>query len=156
MADLQDPRGSLRSRIWKLMLGVESLHPQEYLRYVSMGPCEVSTKSESLAAFQLRSTGVGTSIRSCGEMSKELIAVKNDTFRTLATDKEFKGKVDEDMLIRLLEAFIWKSKSKTFDDLRRGGLIVGNERSGLPFTYVQGMSGFSLPHPDLLSFGLLA
>lgn len=39
-----------------------------------------------------------------------LMLVKNDTFRTLATDKEFKGKVDEEMLIRLLEAFIWKSK----------------------------------------------
>lgn len=35
--------------------------------------------------------------------------VKNDTFRTLATDTQFKGKVKEDMLIRLLEAFIWKN-----------------------------------------------
>lgn len=34
--------------------------------------------------------------------------VKNDTFRTLATDTQFKGKVKEDMLIRLLEAFVWK------------------------------------------------
>jgi hypothetical protein len=49
----------------------------------------------------------------------KLIIVKNDTFRTLATDKEFKGKVDEDMLIRLLEAFIWKSKSRTLSDTSR-------------------------------------
>ncbi len=35
--------------------------------------------------------------------------VKNDTFRTLATDTQFKGKVKEDMLIRLLEAFVWKN-----------------------------------------------
>lgn len=37
------------------------------------------------------------------------VAVKNDTFRTLATDTQFKGKVKEEMLIRLLEAFVWKN-----------------------------------------------
>lgn len=35
--------------------------------------------------------------------------VKNDTFRTMATDTQFKGKVKEEMLIILLEAFVWKS-----------------------------------------------
>lgn len=53
-----------------------------------------------------------------------LTPVKNDTFRTLATDTQFKGRVKEDMLIRLLEAFVWKNH--------------GSERDGLPFTYVQG------------------
>ena len=38
--------------------------------------------------------------------------VKNDTFRTLATDTQFKGKVKEDMLIRLLEAFVWKNSGE--------------------------------------------
>jgi hypothetical protein len=37
------------------------------------------------------------------------VVVKNDTFRTLATDTQFKGRVKEDMLIRLLEAFVWKN-----------------------------------------------
>lgn len=39
--------------------------------------------------------------------------VKNDTFRTLATDTQFKGKVKEDMLIRLLEAFVWRNSGKS-------------------------------------------
>lgn len=34
--------------------------------------------------------------------------VKDDTFRTLKTDAQFKDHVKEDMLIRLLEAFVWK------------------------------------------------
>ena len=38
--------------------------------------------------------------------------VKNDTFRTLATDTDFKGRVREDMLIRLLEAFVWRSQGE--------------------------------------------
>lgn len=35
----------LRPVIWKLMLRVQKLNKEDYLRYVSMGPSEVSTKS---------------------------------------------------------------------------------------------------------------
>ncbi|WOO80787.1 Cell division control protein 16 [Vanrija pseudolonga] len=94
-------RPPLRPRIWKLMLKVDHLHAEDYLRYVASGPSSVSTK------------------------------IKNDTFRTLATDTQFKGRVKEDMLIRLLEAFVWKNH--------------GSERDGLPFTYVQGMNVLSAP-----------
>ncbi|CAD6566998.1 MAG: hypothetical protein TREMPRED_003222 [Tremellales sp. Tagirdzhanova-0007] len=94
-------RAKLRPRIWKLLLKVDTLHAEGYLRHVSMGASDVSIK------------------------------IKNDTFRTLATDTQFKGKVKEDMLIRLLEAFVWKSQ--------------GSERDGLPFTYVQGMNVLSAP-----------
>lgn len=34
--------------------------------------------------------------------------IANDTFRTLATDREFRDKVGEDRLIRCLEAFVWR------------------------------------------------
>ena len=73
-----------------------------------------------------------------------MTVVKNDTFRTLATDTQFKGKVKEDMLIRLLEAFVWKNHGAfyvlvipltTLESLR----CTGSERDGLPFTYVQGI-----------------
>jgi hypothetical protein len=90
--------------------------------------------------------------------------VKNDTFRTLATDTQFKGKVKEDMLIRLLEAFVWKNQGMSAvgaglerrrecvclggarADVGRGANDrvyssadeAGSERDGLPFTYVQG------------------
>ena len=91
--------------------------------------------------------------------------VKNDTFRTLATDTLFKGKVKDEMLVRLLEAFVWKNKDRSafcsvtspFLTLSvsqslvefllnrssgsfRDGLmsLVASEWDGLPFTYVQG------------------
>lgn len=33
--------------------------------------------------------------------------VTNDAFRTLATDQDFKDKVSEEALVRLLDAFAW-------------------------------------------------
>lgn len=47
-------------------------------------------------------------MRDIGGAELTVHTVKNDTFRTLATDTQFKGKVKEDMLIRLLEAFVWR------------------------------------------------
>ncbi|WWC60422.1 uncharacterized protein I303_102994 [Kwoniella dejecticola CBS 10117] len=94
---------SLRPKIWKLMLKVDNLNAEDYLRWVSMGPSSDSHK------------------------------IKNDTFRTLATDTQFKGKVKEDMLIRLLEAFVWKITSSEMED------------EGQPFKYVQGMNVLSAP-----------
>lgn len=43
--------------------------------------------------------------------------IRNDTFRTLTTDNDFLEQVSEDMLIRVLNAFVWlnepgKYKSK--------------------------------------------
>lgn len=34
--------------------------------------------------------------------------IQNDAFRTLATDQEFKARVNEATLIRLLDAFVWR------------------------------------------------
>ncbi|AAW44959.2 mitotic check point protein bub2, putative [Cryptococcus deneoformans JEC21] len=96
-------RPPLRPRIWKLLLKVDNLQAEDYLRWVSMGPSSDSHK------------------------------IKNDTFRTLATDTQFKGKVKEDMLIRLLEAFVWKITSAETED------------ESQPFKYVQGMNVLSAP-----------
>lgn len=84
----------MRARIWKLMLDVNYLDVDGYLRCVALGPSEVSHKSESYRLAAVKGL---------------TFSVKNDTFRTLATDTQFKGKVKEDMLIRLLEAFVWKN-----------------------------------------------
>lgn len=40
-------------------------------------------------------------------ISPPRMAVKNDAFRTLATDQDFKDKVSEEALVRLLDAFAW-------------------------------------------------
>ncbi|CAK5281345.1 unnamed protein product [Mycena citricolor] len=93
---------TLRPRIWKILLRVNSLSSEMFLQYVSRGPCEVREK------------------------------IRNDTFRTLATDKGFKERVREDMLIRLLDAFVWKNHDR-------------QETHHLGFTYVQGMNVLAAP-----------
>lgn len=93
---------SLRPRIWKILLGVTELPASTFLEYVSRGPCEVREK------------------------------IRNDTFRTLATDRGFKERVREDMLVRLLDAFVWRNHDR--EDSQRLG-----------FTYVQGMNVLAAP-----------
>ncbi|KZP34237.1 TBC-domain-containing protein [Athelia psychrophila] len=93
---------TLRPRIWKILLGVYDLPAEMYLEYVARGPCEVREK------------------------------IRNDTFRTLATDRGFKERVREDMLIRLLDAFVWRNYDR-------------QETQQLGFTYVQGMNVLAAP-----------
>ncbi|WAQ92527.1 hypothetical protein PtA15_17A8 [Puccinia triticina] len=64
--------------------------------------------------------------------------IRNDTFRTLATDSTFKQRVHEDMLVRLLESFVWRSH-----DLSENPLDA-TERP-YDFTYVQGMNVLAAP-----------
>ncbi|KAK2467832.1 hypothetical protein APHAL10511_000127 [Amanita phalloides] len=93
---------TLRHRIWKILLRVTDLSADTYLQYVTRGPCEVREK------------------------------IRNDTFRTLATDKGFKERVREDMLVRLLDAFVWRNHDR-------------QETQQLGFTYVQGMNVLAAP-----------
>lgn len=94
---------TLRPRIWKMLLRVNDLSADDFLRYVARGPCEVREK------------------------------IRNDTFRTLATDKGFKERVREDMLVRLLDAFVWRNHDQR------------EETPQLGFTYVQGMNVLAAP-----------
>ncbi|KIO30470.1 hypothetical protein M407DRAFT_69212 [Tulasnella calospora MUT 4182] len=96
---------TLRPRIWKLLLGVTGgLSSEMYLKYVAKGPCAVREK------------------------------IRNDTFRTLATDRGFKEKVSEVMLVRLLDAFVWRSQDRS-----------ETQAQILDFTYVQGMNVLAAP-----------
>ncbi|KDQ07049.1 hypothetical protein BOTBODRAFT_227622 [Botryobasidium botryosum FD-172 SS1] len=94
---------TLRPRIWKLLLRVNDLNADVFLRYVARGPCPVRDK------------------------------IRNDTFRTLATDRGFKERVREDMLVRLLDAFVWRSQDRQ------------ETQQCLGFTYVQGMNVLAAP-----------
>jgi len=93
---------TLRHRIWKILLRVTDLPAKTFLEYVARGPCEVREK------------------------------IRNDTFRTLATDRGFKERVREDMLVRLLDAFVWRNHDR-------------QESQQLGFTYVQGMNVLAAP-----------
>ncbi|RUS21432.1 rab-GTPase-TBC domain-containing protein [Endogone sp. FLAS-F59071] len=110
----------LRSQTWKMLLGVYHVSFTEYACLVKKGRSEVYDK------------------------------VHDDTFRTLATDREFSTKVYEDSLIRVLNAFVWKEKEPTkkihasmqhFAELpaRPSG------KNSLQFTYVQGMNVLAAP-----------
>lgn len=88
---------------------MNSLSADKYLRYVGRGPCEYKEK------------------------------IRNDTFRTLATDRGFKERVQEDMLVRLLDAFVWRNNERQALAEAHGNVAP------LPFTYVQGMNVIAAP-----------
>ncbi|KIM19776.1 hypothetical protein M408DRAFT_334273 [Serendipita vermifera MAFF 305830] len=92
----------IRARVWKVLLQIGNIHAESYLDLVRRGPCQVREK------------------------------IRNDTFRTLATDRGFKERVREDMLIRLLDAFVWKNQDNA-------------EEGRLAFGYVQGMNVLAAP-----------
>ncbi|OCB91069.1 rab domain-containing cell division control protein [Sanghuangporus baumii] len=101
---------TLRPRVWKILLGVNNISADKYLRYVRRGPCEFKEK------------------------------IRNDTFRTLATDRGFKERVREDMLVRLLDAFVWRNHER-----QERAEAQRIHPPPLTFTYVQGMNVLAAP-----------
>ncbi|KAK4332848.1 Mitotic check point protein BUB2 [Rhodotorula toruloides] len=63
--------------------------------------------------------------------------IRNDTFRTLATDKEFLEKVGEEKLVRCLEAFVWRQ----LDNAEH----VEHDASNPQVPYVQGQNVLAAP-----------
>lgn len=63
--------------------------------------------------------------------------IKNDTFRTLATDSSFRSQVSDDMLVRLLEAFVSRSAEESQK--------TDGSKAKYDFTYVQGMNVLAAP-----------
>lgn len=98
-----------RSVVWKLLLDLRELDISSYLSLVAKGKSPSHEK------------------------------IRNDTFRTLATDQGFKERVKEEKLIRLLDAFVWKHS--------RSDESEGEEDNGgvYEFSYVQGMNVLAAP-----------
>ncbi|KAI8354878.1 rab-GTPase-TBC domain-containing protein [Mortierella sp. GBAus27b] len=71
---------SIRCRCWKLLLEVHHVSAQEYVSLVKRGKPEEYGK------------------------------IRNDTFRTMATDRKYLDEVEEDSLIRVLCAFAWSTQ----------------------------------------------
>ncbi|KAI9275981.1 rab-GTPase-TBC domain-containing protein [Sporodiniella umbellata] len=92
----------LRGKLWKLLLGVNTLSAASYIHLIELGPSALDEK------------------------------IRNDTFRTMATDTSFLEHVSEDMLIRLLNAFVWT-----------------NEKANI--TYLQGMNVLAAPFLMVMS-----
>ncbi|KAI8930262.1 rab-GTPase-TBC domain-containing protein [Entophlyctis helioformis] len=106
---------NLRGRVWKALLSIYRVNALEYATLVQRGPCSVAEK------------------------------IQNDTFRTLMTDKGFQSRVSNDMLLRVLNAFVWKAQDQPPSRLLN-----------LRFSYVQGMNVLSAPFlyvlPELDAF----
>ncbi|KAH8916407.1 TBC-domain-containing protein [Atractiella rhizophila] len=101
---------SLRPVIWKLFLGLHN----EGMTVSGKRYYELTTTKPPSVMFQ---------------------KIKNDTFRTLATDKEFREKVGERRLVRLLEGWVWNQLPTPVDPT-----------TALTITpYVQGMNVISAP-----------
>ncbi|KAI9003888.1 rab-GTPase-TBC domain-containing protein [Hyaloraphidium curvatum] len=108
-------RCGLRGRVWKALLGVQRISAAEYVTLLERKECDAHDK------------------------------IRNDAFRTLATDKRFTERVGENVLLRVLNAFVWKSRDFAVSRL-----------SPLSFTYVQGMNVLAAPFlfvmPELDAF----
>ncbi|GAA5862256.1 hypothetical protein JCM3774_004839 [Rhodotorula dairenensis] len=114
-----DAGAALRPRLWRLLLRLHELpepavdqgvHPlldaQAYLDLASRAPSPMYSK------------------------------IKNDTFRTLATDQEFLNTVGEDKLVRCLEAFVWRQ-------LGLKNEVAPEQDTSVP--YVQGQNVLAAP-----------
>ncbi|RPB14445.1 TBC-domain-containing protein [Morchella conica CCBAS932] len=93
-----DGNSPLRIYIWSILLGVTPMRTSDYVLLVRRGASNSYSK------------------------------IRNDTFRTLATDPLFRRRVSEASLIRLLNAFQWKMKD-----------------AGVEAQYVQGMNVIAAP-----------
>ncbi|KAK9471799.1 rab-GTPase-TBC domain-containing protein [Dipodascopsis tothii] len=104
---------SYRPYIWSLFLAVSPVQTDRYLALVHRGPSPAYSK------------------------------VRNDTFRTLATDMLFRRKVSETSLIRLLNAVAWSRHDALQNQGRRDTSAVSAVSDAE--LYVQGMNVLAAP-----------
>ncbi|KAF8461956.1 TBC-domain-containing protein [Russula ochroleuca] len=117
---------TLRYRIWKILLRVNDLPAETFLEYVARGPCEVREKIRN-------DTFRCVAIRRITDTPPLMWLLSQHLFSTLATDRGFKERVREDMLVRLLDAFVWRNHDRQESSQQLG------------FTYVQGMNVLAAP-----------
>lgn len=88
---------SLRPMVWKLLLGVTELPVDEYLDLVQRVPSAANDKirNDTYATSQF-------------VQRRRTLNYHGYRFRTMATDTDFKRRVAEDVLVRLLDATVWK------------------------------------------------
>ncbi|OMJ27974.1 putative mitotic check point protein BUB2 [Smittium culicis] len=105
LPDNEDESKKIRSLIWKVLLRIKSIDSDEYLK----------------------------SLKACP--SKSFSKIKDDVFRTLATDPKFKKAVPDKVLIRILNAIV----------------CCGESDSRFPPRYVQGMNALLAPFSFVLN-----
>lgn len=107
----KDGHCSYRNYVWSILLRVGPTKSAAYLRFVGKGPSNAYSK------------------------------IRNDTFRTMTTDTNFRAKVSEDSLIRVLNAFAWKRQYSSSSSQ----LSAQRKPSTAQDSYVQGMNVLIAP-----------
>ncbi|KAI7869534.1 rab-GTPase-TBC domain-containing protein [Spinellus fusiger] len=113
----------LRARVWKLLLHLVNVSSSCYISLVHRGPSLFDNK------------------------------IRNDTFRTMTTDALFLERVSEDMLIRVLNAFVWISRqgspgertSDTSEEIQLRQKFRSLSSCANELSYVQGMNVLAAP-----------
>ncbi|ORY58694.1 rab-GTPase-TBC domain-domain-containing protein [Leucosporidium creatinivorum] len=119
---------SIRPLVWKLLLRLNLL-PQDVHH-------DIHPLLDSQTYLDLVS-------RSASPMFSK---IRNDTFRTLATDLEFRQRVGEERLVRCLEAFVWRQLDSAANEaagLHSPSSAPPTIDPGTP--YVQGMNVLAAP-----------
>ena len=109
------PQSAQRIYVWSILLGVPPLSTDKYLEIIQRGASPAYSK------------------------------IRNDTFRTLATDPLFKRRVSEASLIRLLNALAWTLAEPVSVLPFLDSNPPLSTHSGAPTTYVQGMNVLGAP-----------
>ncbi|KAI8979899.1 rab-GTPase-TBC domain-containing protein [Pilobolus umbonatus] len=104
----------MRGKLWKLFLRTTHVSAGDYIHLVEL-------KSSSLDE-----------------------KIRNDSFRTMTTDTTFLEQVSEDMLIRLLNAFVWTTTGES-EHIQSIVEHFVTEDSPSDLTYVQGMNVLAAP-----------
>lgn len=104
---------SYRSSVWSILLQVPPTRAEDYLKLINLGPSPMYGK------------------------------IRNDTFRTMATDTVFKQKVPEDALVRVLNSYAWKNEYRE----QKASEIEGIDhlQKSHRDQYVQGMNVLAAP-----------
>ena len=114
---------SLRGRLWQVFLGLGPISASTYISLTSLGRCAQYAK------------------------------IRGDSFRTFPQDEQFVGRVREEEIVRLLNAFVHQHGGEGGGRMGVGGVgVLGGgvgggegDGSGVRFTYCQGMNTIAAP-----------
>lgn len=117
-----------RATVWSVLLQVPPTRAEDYIRLIKLGPSPMYGK------------------------------IRNDTFRTMATDTVFKQKVPEDALIRVLNSYAWKNEMREQKASLEEG--IDHLQKSHRDQYVQGMNVLAAPFlyvckSEAMAFNLL-
>lgn len=104
-------KGHERENIWKFLLNIQDYSVENYVKLISLGPSPLYSK------------------------------IKKDTERTFKKDVQFAQKVDENQLIRVLNAFVWKEMRAPVNPQNKLSYVQGMNVYAAVFLYV-------MPEPD--------